>query len=98
MESSDRKATAFYSSDRRTFHVPPYASLNGADVSMPLHFLGHPIGYSVLILWCFPAGFPRDLWPINLAAWTVFPRSVCRNGYSHFVRSYLAPKLRSLGA
>ena len=99
MESPNRKDEAVCDSDSSAIHVPPRSPINiGANVSMPLHFLSHPIGYSVPLLWRFPASLQRCVWTSNMAARTVFPRSVCRNGYSHFVGSDLAPKLRSLGA
>jgi hypothetical protein len=99
MESSNRKAAALCGPHGHEFHVPAHLALDiGTHVSMPLHFLGHPIGYSVPLLRCFPASFLRGVWARNMATWTVFPWSLCRNGYSHFVGSNLAPQLCSLGA
>jgi hypothetical protein len=96
MESSDRKVAAFCEPDRAALHEKASSALSiGANVSMPLHFLGYPVGYPVPLLWCFPASLLRSLWASNMAAWIVFPWFVYRNGYSHFVRSDLAPKLRS---
>lgn len=99
MESSDRKVAAFCEPDRAALHEKTSSAISiGANVSMPLHFLGYPVGYSVPLLWCFPASLFGSFRASNMAAWVVFPWFVCRHGYSHFVRSILAPKLRSPGA
>ena len=74
MESSDRKVAAFCEPDRPALYEKTSSALSiGANVSMPLHFLGNPVGYSVPLLWCFPASLFRSLWASNMAAWVVLP-------------------------